>query len=340
MTIVTNQKFTSEAVSIGHPDKIADQISDAVLDFCLSHDKNSRVAVETLVKDNHVILAGEVKTNAPLSDTHLRGIVEKVIHSIGYTDTTEIFNSTDFEFQNLIGLQSSDISQGVDQKDSDVIGAGDQGIMYGYACNETPTKMPLAYTLAVKLMERQQELLHDEINVLRPDAKAQVTLEYNHEGEVIRADTVLLSTQTTHDADTDFVRQYVRDEIIRPVVGDLIDEDTIILVNPTGRFVVGGPVGDCFTPNTLVKVGSDEFKPIGEIQVGDSVLSHNIHNGSEEADVVIGVRHIENTPKRALELTFENGEVVQCTEDHLFLTQFGWVAAKDLNETHDIKTTA
>ncbi|CAG0926159.1 unnamed protein product, partial [Notodromas monacha] len=223
----------------------ADQISDAVVDYCLKHDKDSRVAVETLVKDNHVILAGEVKTGAILTDEILRELAANVIHDIGYTDQAEIFNSTDFEFQNLIGLQSQDISQGVDQANSEVIGAGDQGIMYGYACNETTTKMPLAYTLACKLMERQQELLHDEINVLRPDAKAQVTLEYNDAGEAIRADTVLLSTQTTHDVDAEFISQYVRDEIIRPVIGDLIDEDTIILVNPTGRFVVGGPVGDC-----------------------------------------------------------------------------------------------
>lgn len=247
MTLFRNQKFTSEAVSKGHPDKIADQISDAILDFCLRADPDSRVAVETLVKDQYVILAGEVTTTANLNAHTAREIVADVIHSIGYTDSAEIFSCHDFELDYKIGDQSKDISRGVDIEDSHIIGAGDQGIMYGYACNETSQALPLAYVLATRLMLRQQELVALETHpILCPDAKAQVTLEYDEHGKA-RADTILISTQHIHAIIPSFVHSYVMEQIIRPVFDSsgLVDDKTRILINPTGRFVIGGPVGDC-----------------------------------------------------------------------------------------------
>jgi S-adenosylmethionine synthetase len=234
--------FTSESVSAGHPDKVCDQISDAILDAALKDDKNSRVAVETLVKDNHVVLAGEITTGSTID---YEKIVRETINNIGYDDDTLGFNGNTCDVTNLLGEQSQDIAQGVDEFENHEQGAGDQGLMFGYACTETDTLMPAPIYYSHLLMKKQAELMKNgKLNWLRPDAKAQISCVYEGD-KVVGIDAVVLSTQ--HDesiSQTDLI-EAVREEIIKEVLpNEWLSDDTLYHINPTGKFVIGGPVGD------------------------------------------------------------------------------------------------
>lgn len=245
--------FTSESVSEGHPDKICDQVSDAVLDACLEQDPRSRVACETAVKTGFVVLLGEITTNAVFNYDDL---VRKVVNEIGYDASEKGFDGSSCGVLVAIAKQSGDIAMGVDkaleakagtmtEAEIEAVGAGDQGMMFGYACNETDTLMPLPIYLAHKLIRRQSELRKDgTLAWLRPDAKSQVTVEYAF-GKPKRIDTVLISTQHAPEISQEDIRKAVIEQIINPVLPkELVDGDLKIYVNPTGRFVVGGPMGD------------------------------------------------------------------------------------------------
>ncbi|WP_054677689.1 methionine adenosyltransferase [Lacticaseibacillus sharpeae] len=243
--------FTSESVSEGHPDKVADQISDAILDAILAKDPMARVACETTVTTGLVLVVGEISTTAYVD---IQGIVRGTIRRIGYTKESG-FDPDSVAVLVALDEQSPDIAQGVDEsleaRDADTdpldkIGAGDQGMMFGFACDETPEYMPLPAALAHALMRRTAKLRHDgTIKYLRPDAKAQVTVEYDDNDKPVRVDTIVLSTQHDPDATLDQIRRDVEEQIVRKVIpAQLLDENTKILVNPTGRFVLGGPAAD------------------------------------------------------------------------------------------------
>jgi S-adenosylmethionine synthetase len=234
--------FTSESVSEGHPDKVADQISDAVLDAILKQDKTSRVAAETLVKDNLVVLAGEITTNARVNYDE---VARHTIKRIGYTDPAIGFDGSTCTILVAYGQQSPDIARGVDQGNLDQ-GAGDQGLMFGYACDETPSYMPLPIFLSHRLVERQAELRRNgRLPWLRPDAKSQVTIRYAN-GRPESLDTVVLSTQHAPGIEHKKLSEAVIEEVIKPVLPKHMMKGKInYLVNPTGAFEIGGPKGDC-----------------------------------------------------------------------------------------------
>jgi S-adenosylmethionine synthetase len=235
--------FTSESVSEGHPDKVADQISDAVLDAILAQDKRGRVACETLVKTGVVVVAGEVTTTAWVD---LEALVRKTVLDIGYNSSEMGFDGASCGVINIIGKQSPDIAQGVDRKDERKQGAGDQGLMFGYATNETDVLMPAPICYAHRLVQRQAQVRKKgKLPWLRPDAKSQITLRYEDDVPV-GIEAVVLSTQHSDDVATKTLRDAVMAEIIEPVLPKkLIDKRTKFHINPTGRFVIGGPVGDC-----------------------------------------------------------------------------------------------
>jgi S-adenosylmethionine synthetase len=235
--------FTSESVSEGHPDKMADQISDAVLDAILKEDLHARVAVETLVKTGMAVIAGEVRTNTYVD---LEDIVRNVILGIGYDSSDVGFDGASCAVLNAIGKQSSDIAKGVDVATDKDLGAGDQGLMFGYATNETDTLMPAPIYYAHRLVERQAYLRkHGVLPWLRPDAKSQVTLRYENL-KPVAVEAVVLSTQHDPDISQADIREAVMEEIIKPVLpGEWFHADTQYHINPTGQFIIGGPVGDC-----------------------------------------------------------------------------------------------
>jgi S-adenosylmethionine synthetase len=234
-----NYLFTSESVSEGHPDKLADQISDAILDGFLAQDPRARVACETLVATGMVVLAGEITSKATVD---YNAVVRGVIKDVGYDDSEMGFDHKSCAVMVALGKQSADIAMGVDQKDQ---GAGDQGIMFGYASNETPDFMPLSISMAHKLMfELAQARKNKAVNFLRPDSKSQITVEYQG-GKAKRIDTVVLSTQHTPDVDQGRIKEFVMDHVIgRSIPAHWLDAKTKYHINPTGRFVVGGPHGD------------------------------------------------------------------------------------------------
>lgn len=235
--------FTSESVSEGHPDKMADQISDAVVDAMLKDDIHSRVAVETMIKTGMVIIAGEVRTNTYID---LEDLVRKVILDIGYNSSDIGFDGASCAVLNAIGKQSGDIAMGVDATDEKEQGAGDQGLMFGYATNETEVLMPAPITYAHRLVQRQSQLRKKGILPwLRPDAKSQVTLRYA-DGKPVAVEAVVLSTQHDPDICQKDIQEAVMEEIIKPVLpAQWLSESTQYHINPTGSFVIGGPVGDC-----------------------------------------------------------------------------------------------
>jgi S-adenosylmethionine synthetase len=237
--------FTSESVSEGHPDKVADQISDAVLDAILKQDKTSRVAAETLVKDNLVVLAGEITTNARVKYDE---VARNTIRRIGYTDPALGFDADTCTVLVQYGQQSPDIAQGVDEgKGLDLEqGAGDQGLMFGYACDETPSLMPLPIYLSHRLLERHAELRRDgRLPWLRPDAKSQVTMRYVN-GKPESIDTIVISTQHARDIEHKKLSEAVIEEVVKPVLPkSMVKGKLNYLINPTGAFVIGGPKGDC-----------------------------------------------------------------------------------------------
>ncbi|WLD58340.1 methionine adenosyltransferase [Salinispirillum sp. LH 10-3-1] len=235
--------FTSESVSEGHPDKMADQISDAVLDAILKDDAHSRVAVETMVKTGMVIIAGEVRTNTYVD---LEEIVRDVVLDIGYNSSDVGFDGASCAVLNAIGKQSSDIAMGVDEAEAKELGAGDQGLMFGYATNETDVLMPAPIFYSHRLVEKQAELRKSgKLSWLRPDAKSQVTLRYEN-GQPVAVDAVVLSTQHNPDIKQSDLREAIMEELIKPVLpAEWLHSDTLYHINPTGQFIIGGPVGDC-----------------------------------------------------------------------------------------------
>jgi S-adenosylmethionine synthetase len=237
--------FTSESVSEGHPDKVSDQISDAILDAILAQDKYSRVAAETLTNTGLVVLAGEITTKANVDYIQ---VARDTIKRIGYDNTEYGIDYKGCAVLVAYDKQSNDIAQGVDRAADDYLnqGAGDQGLMFGYACDETPSLMPLPIYLAHRLMERQSQLRKDgRLPWLRPDAKSQVTIRYV-DGKPLSIDTVVISTQHSPDISLESIREAVIEDIIKPVLPkELIKGEINFLVNPTGRFVIGGPQGDC-----------------------------------------------------------------------------------------------
>ena len=235
--------FTSESVSEGHPDKIADQISDAVLDAILKQDPKARVACETYVKTGMVMVGGEITTSAWVD---IEELTRQTVRDIGYVHSDMGFDADSCAILNTIGKQSPDINQGVDKSDPKEQGAGDQGIMFGYATNETDILMPAPITYSHLLVKKQAEVRKNgTLPWLRPDAKSQVTFQYD-QGKIVGIDAVVLSTQHCDSISTPDLREAVMEEIIKPVLpSEWINKDTNYFINPTGRFVIGGPMGDC-----------------------------------------------------------------------------------------------
>ena len=239
--------FTSESVSEGHPDKVCDQISDAILDSYLAQDTNSRVACETLIKNNTVIVAGEITSNGM---PNIEEVIRNTVNEIGYNHDDLGFNGNNCEIQNLISKQSPDIAQGVNEGEGEDLdqGAGDQGLMFGYACSETPVLMPAPINLSHELVLKQSEVRKNgELSWLRPDAKSQVSVVYKDDRKTVDyVSAIVLSTQHDEDISQDEIKAKVREKIINPIIPtEWIKEDTKIYINPTGKFVIGGPVGDC-----------------------------------------------------------------------------------------------
>ena len=234
--------FTSESVSKGHPDKVCDQISDAILDACLAQDPESRVACETLVSTGMAVLAGEIRTNATID---YQQIAREAIRRIGYVDDEFGINADTCAVLNALGKQSADIAQGVDATDEKDVGAGDQGLMFGYACNATPEYMPLPIALAHRIINRLSDLRFQKaVDWLRPDAKSQVTVQFE-DGSPKRVDAVVLSTQHNPDVTQEEIHDWVKREVILPSLPqELVDDDLKYYINPTGKFVTGGPHGD------------------------------------------------------------------------------------------------
>ena len=239
--------FTSESVSEGHPDKVCDQISDAILDSYLTQDPNSRVACETLIKNNTVIVAGEITSNGT---PNIEDVIRNTVNEIGYNHDDLGFNGNNCKIQNLISKQSPDIAQGVNEGEGEDLdqGAGDQGLMFGYACSETPVLMPAPINLSHELVLKQSEVRKNgELSWLRPDAKSQVSVDYKDDRKTVDyVSAIVLSTQHDEDISQDEIKAKVREKIINPIIPtEWIKEDTKIYINPTGKFVIGGPVGDC-----------------------------------------------------------------------------------------------
>jgi S-adenosylmethionine synthetase len=237
------QLFTSESVSEGHPDKVADQVSDAVLDAMLAQDKDSRVACETLIKTGIIVVAGEIRTKAVVDVDKL---VRQVVKDIGYDSHEGGFDATDCTVVNALGLQSSDIAMGVDETNDHEQGAGDQGLMFGYATNETDVLMPAPITYSHLLVKQQAKARRSSLSFLRPDAKSQLSFRYDEEGRPISIEALVLSTQHSPDISQTDLKEAVMEEVIKPVVpGNWLTRDTKLYINPTGQFIIGGPVGDC-----------------------------------------------------------------------------------------------
>jgi S-adenosylmethionine synthetase len=237
------QLFTSESVSEGHPDKIADQISDAVLDAILTQDPQARVACETFVKTGMVLVGGEINTSAWVD---IEELTRETVNDIGYTHSDMGFDGNSCAVLNAIGKQSSDINQGVDREAPELQGAGDQGLMFGYASDETDVLMPAPITYSHRLVQKQSEVRRSgKLDFLRPDAKSQVTFVYE-DGKPVGIDAVVLSTQHSESVSTANLRDAVMEEIIKPVLpAEWLSKNTQYHINPTGRFVIGGPMGDC-----------------------------------------------------------------------------------------------
>ena len=242
---IGNYLFTSESVSMGHPDKLADQISDGILDAFIDQDPQSRVACETLVTTGLAMIAGEATSNAQFSH---EDVIRQVIREVGYTDEAMGISADNCDVVVKLDKQSSDIAMGVDANDTTgkSIGAGDQGLMFGFACRDTAELMPLPIALAHRLLDRLNEArFSKEVSWLRPDSKSQVTVEFK-DNQPVRIDTVVISTQHDDEVSNDEIRSFVIDQIVRPLLPeDLVHGEITYHVNPTGRFVTGGPLGDC-----------------------------------------------------------------------------------------------
>ena len=240
---MANRIFTSESVTEGHPDKVCDQISDAVLDAILAQDPNGRVACETVTTTGMVMVMGEISTSCYVD---IPGVVRRTVEKIGYNDPAYGFDAKSCAVMTTIDEQSVDIAMGVDGQSDEEIGAGDQGMMFGYACDETDTLMPAPLALSHSLCRRLAAVRKSgELNWLRPDGKAQVTVEYDGEGRVLRCPAIVVSTQHDPDISIEALREGIVETVVKPVIpAKYIDSSTKFYINPTGRFVIGGPVGD------------------------------------------------------------------------------------------------
>jgi len=235
--------FTSESVSEGHPDKVADQVSDAIVDALLTQDPDSRIAAETMIKTGVVMIAGEVRSNAIVD---IDKLVRSVIADIGYDSLDIGFDAAQCTVINALGIQSADIAMGVDESNDHEQGAGDQGLMFGYATNETDVLMPAPITYSHLLVKQQADKRRNGLSFLRPDAKSQLTFRYDSEGNPTGVEAVVLSTQHSPDVSQADLREAVMEEIIKPVIpANWMHSDTKVYINPTGQFIIGGPVGDC-----------------------------------------------------------------------------------------------
>jgi S-adenosylmethionine synthetase len=238
--------FTSESVSEGHPDKVSDQVSDAILDLYLAKDPSARVAVETLVKTGMAIVAGEVTSSATVTPGEIENTIRNVICDIGYDSSDVCFDGNTCAVINAIGLQSADIAMGTHEADEANQGAGDQGLMFGYAANETDTLMPAPIYYSHRLVEKQAELRRSgAADFLRPDAKSQISVRYE-DGKPVAVEAVVLSTQHSANIEQEALRNFVKREIIEAVLpSEWLSADTKYHINPTGQFIIGGPMGDC-----------------------------------------------------------------------------------------------
>ena len=240
---MSKKVFTSESVSEGHPDKVADQVSDAIVDALIAEDPNSRVACETLIKTGMVVVAGEVRTSA---SPDIEEIVRGTIADIGYDDMEIGFDASSCTFVNALGQQSTDIAMGVDESENHEQGAGDQGLMFGYASNETDSLMPAPIDYSHRLVKKQADARRSSLPFLRPDAKSQLTFSYDSEGKPTAIEAIVLSTQHNPEISQADLKEAVMEEIIKPVIPDnWMNKDTNVFINPTGQFIIGGPVGDC-----------------------------------------------------------------------------------------------
>jgi S-adenosylmethionine synthetase len=245
-------KITAEYIGLGHPDKMADQISDAIVGYIVKQDRNAHCAIETLIKNSTVIIAGEVTTNVVINIDNLKEIVKEVIEDIGYDDSINAISFKSFDLITMLDKQSSDINEAVKDGDENQ-GAGDQGIVVGAATNETKELMPLAYMLAYGLIKKYEEKLphrSNEFDWARPDCKSQVTLEYSASGKLIGVSTIVMSVQHDSEININSLRGYIMESVIKPVLKKYnllryLCTDTIFLINPSGKFVTGGPKGDC-----------------------------------------------------------------------------------------------
>ena len=240
---MSKKVFTSESVSEGHPDKVADQVSDAIVDALIAEDPNSRVACETLIKTGMVVVAGEVRTSAT---PDIEEIVRGTIAGIGYDDMEIGFDASSCTFINALGQQSTDIAMGVDESEDHEQGAGDQGLMFGYASNETDSLMPAPIDYSHRLVKKQADARRSSLPFLRPDAKSQLTFSYDSEGKPAAIEAIVLSTQHSPEISQSDLKESVMEEIIKPVIpNNWMNKDTNVFINPTGQFIIGGPVGDC-----------------------------------------------------------------------------------------------
>ena len=240
---MSKKVFTSESVSEGHPDKVADQVSDAIVDALIAEDPNSRVACETLIKTGMVVVAGEIRTAA---NPDIEEIVRGTIADIGYDDMDIGFDASSCTFINALGQQSTDIAMGVDESDDHEQGAGDQGLMFGYASNETDSLMPAPIDYSHRLVKKQADARRSSLPFLRPDAKSQLTFSYDSDGNPTAIEAIVLSTQHNPEISQADLKEAVMEEIIKPVIPDnWMNKDTKVFINPTGQFIIGGPVGDC-----------------------------------------------------------------------------------------------
>jgi len=350
--------FTSESVSEGHPDKICDQISDAILDECLKLDPNSRVACETLIKNNAVIIAGEITSEASVD---YEAVARKVVEDIGYIDDELGFTSSGFEFQNLISEQSKDINDGI--SGDQFLGSGDQGLMFGYACKETAELMPLPIALAHKLMLKHADVRRTKGLGLRPDAKSQVSIEYDSNYQPKRVDSIVLSTQHSYDVDLENLREIVKTEIIDSCLPNaLLDNNTKYFINPAGRFVIGGPVGDCGLTGRKIIVDSyggmarhggggfsgkdpskvDRSAAYGLRQVAKSLVKNELCDYCEvQASYAIGI----SQPISVFINTFETekiglDKINKIVQENFDLSPFGLISNLDLTNPIYLKTAS
>ena len=350
--------FTSESVTEGHPDKICDQISDAILDACLQKDINSRVACEVMVKNNNVILAGEISTEANINYEEIaRGVVKE----IGYDQECLGFSYDTFHFTNFISEQSKEIRAGINLGDQ--LGSGDQGIMFGYACKETKEFMPLPIALAHKLTLKQAQVRKAKSLGLRPDAKSQVAVEYSDDYKPKRIDSIVLSTQHDSDLSLEQLRELVKSEIIdKTIPQELLDNKTKLYINPAGRFEIGGPVGDCGLTGRKIIVdtyggmarhgggafsGKDPSKVDRSAayalrQVAKSLVANDLCDYCEvQASYAIGVAE----PTSVFINTFESEvvpvkEIEKIVRDSFDLTPSGIISSLKLYEIEYKKTAA